>query len=433
VIIPEPKIKVTAGNNAGKFLFEVRYAKQTADLHTKLFAKIPFPLQGATASDRQSSSVYKQPMDLFEINTYRLLESVLPVQTPKYYYGDISNETSNYILITERVDFSEINGKRNGDLAPFQIEGPYEKCKDWMLRGPDKDYYMLLVKMHAKIAGAHKVGKLGADSSLTGSLRIASTSGNDYGLNPSGPTGDDPKMVMNKLNSAVKFFSETAKVVFPSYVTSDGFQKKFRSTMMKLSAYNAEIEYWKHSDPDYIAFGHQNLNMDNAFFWRDAEGNLDCGIFDFGGFGSASLPHRVWWGLNCAEFDQIKNNLAEYIDGFNTMYSDFGGPKLNKDVMRMAIIITALQNTMFMVAAVPNCLTMCPLKEWETIQDRHDLRISSNVGGKSTLRTTLQVMNNGLRMLEEMQADQVLDKWVREVYVGKFGKTAKTDAMINGS
>merc|ERR1719291_639170 len=105
------------------------------------------------------------------------------------------------------------------------------------------------------IAGAHKTGKFGEDASLMGSLRIASTSSEQYGMNPAGPSGEDPKMVLNKLNAAVKFFAETAKVVFPSYVTRDAFQRKFRSTMMKLCAYNAEIEYWKHHNSDYIAFG----------------------------------------------------------------------------------------------------------------------------------------------------------------------------------
>merc|ERR1712012_358526 len=98
-IIPEKKIKITAGNNAGKFLFEVKYQTNMANLHTRLFAKVPFMMTPAIKTDRLSSSVYKQPMDFCEIQTYRLLEAALPLKTPKFYYGDISNETSNFILI----------------------------------------------------------------------------------------------------------------------------------------------------------------------------------------------------------------------------------------------------------------------------------------------------------------------------------------------
>ncbi|CAE7342362.1 unnamed protein product [Symbiodinium microadriaticum] len=108
-------IKVTAGNNAGKFLFNVRYANERPGLHTKLFAKVPisvpFQMTKETKQDRLSSSVLKQPMDFFEINTYRLAETTLPIPTPKFYYGDISNLTSNFILITERVPFVEMDGR----------------------------------------------------------------------------------------------------------------------------------------------------------------------------------------------------------------------------------------------------------------------------------------------------------------------------------
>ena len=41
----------------------------------------------------------------------RLAETKLPTQTPKFYYGDISNETTNYIIITERVPFVGMGGR----------------------------------------------------------------------------------------------------------------------------------------------------------------------------------------------------------------------------------------------------------------------------------------------------------------------------------
>lgn len=39
---------------------EVEYEKPAADLHTELFAKIPFPLGGNTLSDRMASSVMQK-------------------------------------------------------------------------------------------------------------------------------------------------------------------------------------------------------------------------------------------------------------------------------------------------------------------------------------------------------------------------------------
>ena len=38
------------------------------------------------------------------------------------------------------------------------------------------------------------------------------------------------------------------------------------------------------SDPDYIAYAHPNLNIDNAYWWRDDKGVLDAGLIDWSGF-----------------------------------------------------------------------------------------------------------------------------------------------------
>lgn len=103
-------------------------------------------------SDRLSSSVNKQPMELYELNTSRLLEATLPVKIPRFYFGDISNDSSNWILITEAVAFHDpspldFQGKTLQQpkvaLKPYEIEGPYDKCMDWCLRGDPKEYYLV--------------------------------------------------------------------------------------------------------------------------------------------------------------------------------------------------------------------------------------------------------------------------------------------------
>jgi len=416
----EKYIKITAGNNAAKFLFEVTYAQQSPHLHTQLFAKVAFPCNYATTTDRLSSSVYKQPMDFLELNTYRCLEASLPVNTPKFYYGDISNETSNYILITERIPFSEIHGiNLDKPLRPFDIEGPYDKCKDWLLRGEDKEYYLLLIEQCAKIAGAYKRG------ATPWNYGSPPTAPEAYGLNPTAPTGENPAACRSKLVFATRFMAETAAALFPPYVCEESFQRRWLDAMTKLNAYSAELRYWKMKDADYVALGHGNLNTDNAYFWRDRLGTLECGIFDFGGFGVSSLPHNLWWMLNMAEADQVVANLDTYIEAFVNRYEVHGGPRLTPDVVKMMIIITAMQNCMVMVAAIPNSLKMCSAKEFATIKDRHDPRVAENVDGKSTLRSCIHVLNGTIRLFEELHGAEVLEEWIQEVYVKQWGCFAK--------
>merc|ERR1712176_105714 len=103
--------------------------------------------------------------------------------------------------------------------------------------------------------------------------------------------------------------------------------------------------------------------------------------------------------LNMAEFDQIKDNFDAYLDAFIRMYQEYGGPPISKESVELMTIITALQNCMIMIAAIPNSLKMCPPKEWSTIKDRHDPRIAGNIDNKSTLRSMVHVLDVTFRVL----------------------------------
>lgn len=429
---------ITAGNNGAKFLFEVRYADQTPDLHTKLFAKAPYPMTPATKTDRLSSSVYKQPMDFGELNTYRLLESKFPFKIPKFYFGDISNETSNFILICEALQYKELDGvNKEVQLKPYEIEGPYEKCKDYELRGDPKEYYMLLCQQMAKMGAVHKTGKLCSDEVEDRSFKSLSIVASiedprAWGVNPSGSTGEDPRTLSKKIESGYRFIADTARALYPQYVTEHTFEQKFTTALMTVSAYRAELNYWKHMHPDYNAMGHQNLNIDNAYFWRDEDGNLDCGVLDWGGFMQSCVGHKLWWLMNCGDFDHIQSNFADYLDTFITTYAGHGGPMLDFERLRKMVIITALENFFQMILAIPNSLKMCSAKEFLTIESFRDPRIAGDIDGKSTLRTTVNVINNGIRVLQEMQGAELLDDWIRDVYVDVFNQPAKTTSMIFG-
>jgi len=227
-IIQETKTKVTTGNNGAKFLFEVTYKHAEPDLHTKLFAKIPHPMDGKTNSHRLSSSVHKQPAEYEEINTYRLLEATLPVKIPTFYYGDVSNETSNFIIITECVPFcSRIEDldfgapkpeKRTNQtpLKPYEVEGPYDKCIDWTLRSEPSEYYYLLLKIGAKMAGLYKCGKLGNPDALNRYFENwGHRSVESWGMNPAGSTGEPIPVFKKKTRNCNALFFRSGKGHFP--------------------------------------------------------------------------------------------------------------------------------------------------------------------------------------------------------------------------
>mmetsp|Transcript_112413 Transcript_112413/g.210816 ORF Transcript_112413/g.210816 Transcript_112413/m.210816 type:complete len:972 (+) Transcript_112413:77-2992(+) len=437
-IVTEDKIKITTGNNGGKFLFEVEYEKPDPELHTKLFAKVPFPNEGKFKSDRLSSSVNKQPMEYAEIQTSRLMEGYMPMKIPKMYFADISNTTSNWIMITEciKYQFDEVNygppGEKKPQLAPFEIEGPYDKCIDAAnLRGDAKDYYMIMIKKGAILCGMHKAGKILDDAKLVKSFSSSiNLKMSDIPMVPNGISGEPKQQIESKINSGLKFF-EQAKVIFPDFVTTDEFKKRFRTAIMTLNAYSMEITWWKEGNKDMVALSHANMNVDNAYFWRDADGNLDCGVLDWGGFGAQSVGHKMWWWLYCMDYEPLKDGVDSLLQCFIDTYHSSGGPKLDMKEFKDMFCVTAMQQMIGLISAVGQINRMCKADNWKTIKDRYDPRIALNIDDKSTLRLYLHVMNNIMRMMMEWDADQALLKgFVEDFYVAKLGKKAKTPVEI---
>merc|ERR1719343_1730039 len=128
---------------------------------------------------------------------------------------------------------------------------------------------------------------------------------------------------------------------------------------MTINAYTAELKFWKHSDPGYVAITHVNMNVDNAYFWRTPSGELDLGVLDWAGMGSQCLGHKLWWWLYCADFENFKSFLPQYIDAFIATYQQYGGPQLDKEKLRMMVILTALEQMQSLMNAVPQIMKMC--------------------------------------------------------------------------
>merc|ERR1719203_412655 len=98
---------------------------------------------------------------------------------------------------------------------------------------------------------------------------------------------------------------------------------------MTVNAYNCELNYWMHMNNDITALGHMNLNVDNAYFWRDDDGVLDCGVFDWGGMGSSSYGSKLWWWYYCMDFEVFKKHLSKMLDAFCKEYRASGGPSVD--------------------------------------------------------------------------------------------------------
>jgi len=400
------------GNNGGKTLFQVRYKKPSPNLHEKLFAKYPFDMEDKKQfSDSVAQRVYKQPQDFTEGNFSRLMEMYIPFKTPKFYFGDISNENTNFILITEQIAFDDPGTEE--PLKPFQIEGPYDKAMDWKLRGSAHEYYYLLVKKGAIMAALSKTGKLAPANIIDQFENTATMDKDKFGLQ-AGISGDP--YFQQKLDQAEKFMFQIAYRIFPEAVQKSGFRDKWRRTMLMVNAYQAESYYYRHrAFPDYTGFTHQNLNVDNAFFWRDDKGELDCGIFDWGNQRTMGVAHMFYWWVYVSEWDMLKEHLQGLLDCFCNTFEQYGGPKLDRKRFRRMYLLTALDHNTSLVPTIPLMYKMCSKKEFEKVTSRFDERIFKAIDGKSTTRVYLHCWSSIVHMFEEWNIGEEFEKWLEEV------------------
>jgi len=373
-------VKAHVGGGAcAKLFFDVEWDNPAEGLHTKLFAKIPWPLTPATKSDRMNSSIYLQGMEIGEIQAMRLLESRMPFRIPKYYFGDISNETTNFIIITERIPFGQMDGEN-------QVEMAYEKCRDWDLAGPYEEYYYLLIREGAKMAGMYWADKLAPREVLEkmfqneGGKKLA-----EYGIGPQN-TGLQEKEFQSKIKMGVEFMQVHAKALFPEVCATPDFADKYKKALNITNVYSAEIAAYAHLDPAYTAWSHGNLNVDNVWFWRTPDKELGVGILDWGGARIGSMGLKLWWWLYGCEYEFLNTDIDKLLSTFIEVYQENGGPKLELEELKLQFILAALQQGVGLLGAIPQIFRMCKKAEWPTIKDRKDPRIANNIDGKNTLR-----------------------------------------------
>ncbi|MCB2078935.1 MAG: hypothetical protein KDE55_14715, partial [Novosphingobium sp.] len=99
-----------------------------------------------------------------------------------------------------------------------------------------------------------------------------------------------------------------------------------------------------------------NTNIDNAWFWRGPDGNLNCGLMDWGHARQMNVVYALWGCLCGAGLEVWDTRLEEMLALFASQYSASGGPMLCLRELRqhltVYIAIVGLANLMDVPALV---------------------------------------------------------------------------------
>jgi hypothetical protein len=314
------------GGTGKKLLLTVVYALPAPDLPEQLFIKF---------SRNFDNELWDRARLLMisEANFAVLSRSAdFPVAVPACLFADIDPESGTGLIITERITYG-----RNG------VEVIYPKCMDYNVPAP-VEHYKAILKGLAKLSGAHRGGRLSSDFD-----RIF-----PYSREQSSAVFALRTPAEKLIQRAHRMFDFVARYpkLFPENVRTAEFREQFIRDIPDVVAAEGRIREVLYGNPELIAFAHWNANIDNCWFWRDAQGILQCGFVDWANAGQISVAQSVSGAISGAEPYIWNEHLDELLTVYIEAYAAQGGPRLSLDELRLHnLLIVAISGVAYAMGA----------------------------------------------------------------------------------
>ncbi len=372
--------EVAGGSTGRKVMLSVEYQRPGPGLHTDLFVKFSRDLDNPIR-DRGKTQMES------EVRFASLSRAPgFPIAVPGVQFGDYHRQTGTGILITERITFG-CNG----------IERQYHKCLDYEMPEPLGHYRALLTAL-ARLAGSHRAGGLPADLTAHFPLEVqAATVGERAPISAA---------KVDRRITQLAEFAETLPGLLPTNVGSPEFFARLRNDAPRFAQHEQTIARRLAADTDYVALCHWNANIDNAWFWRDPDGALRCGLLDWGCVSQMNVGMAIWGAMSGAETDMWEQHLDELLDLFVTEVLRYGGPDLNPNRLRRHTLLYAATMGVAWLLDVPALIrNRFGGFEGDAPASRTDPRIKDD----ESIRAPLQMLCNLLAMWERHRLGGLLD------------------------
>ncbi len=368
-----------AGGTGTKALLSLSYARPEEGLPADLFVKFS---RNFANSEMDRAKFHMGP----EIRFAALSRTPgFPVAVPRCLFADYAEASGTGLLITERIGFGQ-----NG------IERQYGKCLDHLLPQP-LEHYRALIRTLARLAGSHMGGRLPA----TVADEFAFDLGKALAADRLTCTGQQR---VNRVARYAEFAAEHPQLL-PEAIRSEAFIARFGEGFALFQAQQDAIKRYLHAQGDLIALCHWNANSDNAWYWRDAGGELQCGLLDWGSVGQMHVAMTLWGCLSSAEQWLWQGHLDELLALFVAEYAAAGGPALDPAELRQHLLLyAAMMGLCWLLDAPPRIRREVPALADATGP------LDPLILASETARVQLQMMTNFLML------------WVREDATGVLAR-----------
>jgi hypothetical protein len=310
------RCEVFAGGNSGqKVLLSVDYERPEPGLHRELFVKFSRDFAD-TFRDRRRHELEAE-VRLAQLSRH----PAFPVHTAKAYFADFHDASGTGLVITERIAFGE------GDVEPL-----HHKCMDHLLDDPFA-YYRATVGALARLAAAHHAGRLSPELETL------------FPYDPEAGAAEMPipwsEAEIVDLVARYAAFTEACPQLVPAPLRTPDFIARLGRDAPRLKRHEALIKRALHGDPRFVALCHWNTHIDNAWFWRDAAGEVQCGLLDWGMVRQMNVAYGIWGGVCGASPDIWEHRLDALLAHFVETLAAEGGPRLEVEELSLHLDLSA--------------------------------------------------------------------------------------------
>ncbi len=293
----------SGGNSGLKLVLSVEYERPETGLHTEIFAKFSRDFTDPFRDRRRYE--LEGEIRLAELSRH----PAFPVAVARPCFADFNRETGTGVLITERIAYGE------GNIEPL-----HPKCMDHLLADP-LEYYRETVSALARLAAAQKTGSLSPQLEQLFPFDAAAAAADQ-------PIPWDPEQIRQKVAAWTAFVRECPQL-FPDNLTGTHFFERLERDALNFLDHEAQVRQFLHADLDFIALSHWNTNIDNAWFWRDENNGLHCGLLDWGMVRQMNLAYGLWGGLSASDGSFLADNLDRLLGHFAAEMAAHGGPQVD--------------------------------------------------------------------------------------------------------
>lgn len=366
------------GGTGSKLVLSVAYERPTT-LPTDLFVKFS---RNPHDAGRDALRFHMGPEIRFAAISN---QPGFPIAVPLCLFADFNGESGTGILITDRIGYGE------GDIEPHHL-----KCMDYDLDAP-LDHYRALVRALARLAGAHKAGTLPADAYVYFPFDLDRAIAAD-------PMPQPREKLVRKL-AKLEEFTRAHPQLLPPPLIAPAFLQRVTREALRMGEQERAIRRFLHADPDMIALCHWNGNIDNAWFWRDADGIIQCGLMDWGSVGQMHLAMTLLGSLSGMEHDLWAAYIDDLVALFAAEYKAAGGPDVDPGRLMLHLrLYTALMGIAYLLDAPARIAA--EFDDLSMIEGRRDPRFAE----KENPRIMLHILTSLLTMWHGTDFDRMLDR-----------------------